>query len=116
MNLVPSLSMRKPRFFLLLPFVLLLLQFGIALLHHHHDSSWYDHEDPIHYLSSNSPIISKSHPNPVRQAFFVHLLPVAKPASVEVSVAAAIIHAEELPLVPGLYTPATAFPKRAPPV
>ena len=39
------------RILLLLPLVLLHLQSGIALLHHHHRNSWYDLKDPTHHIS-----------------------------------------------------------------
>jgi hypothetical protein len=59
MNLVHSLSMRKHRIFLLLPFALLLLQFGVALLHHHHEIFCDDHQDPIHQPCSDRTVVSK---------------------------------------------------------
>jgi hypothetical protein len=38
--------------FILVPLVLLLLQTGMVLLHHHFDDTYYDHGDHLHKLSA----------------------------------------------------------------
>ncbi|MBJ6724537.1 hypothetical protein [Geomesophilobacter sediminis] len=38
------------------PLVLLMLQVGIALLHQHHDASYYDNDDQFHYVSGHATV------------------------------------------------------------
>jgi|GEM_PF-5659744 len=49
----------KLRIPLFLALVLLQLQFGITLLHHHHDNSYYDHKDPTHHICADTPTATK---------------------------------------------------------
>ena len=42
----------KLKIFLLLPLMLLHLQSGMVLLHHHFNDSWHDEKDPVHQFSS----------------------------------------------------------------
>jgi hypothetical protein len=46
------LSKIKFRLLLIIPLMLLVLQSGVVLLHHHMDGSWYDQADPLHRISS----------------------------------------------------------------
>lgn len=39
--------------------LLLLLQFGIALLHHHHQGSYCDHSDQFHHVTIEAPCPGK---------------------------------------------------------
>jgi hypothetical protein len=122
MNLVPSLSMRKPGIFLLLPLVLLLLQLGLALLHHHHDSSWYDHKDPIHQCCSDPSIVSnRAAKLKVRQVTPAALeapiaIFLAKNLALATSPEAAIINKKRLKscMLP-CFRPSVSFARRAPP-
>lgn len=52
-------KINKLRILLILPLVLLHLQFGITLLHNHHGNSCYDHKDPTHHICANSPTPTK---------------------------------------------------------
>jgi hypothetical protein len=46
------LSNIKFRLLLIVPLMLLALQSGIIVLHHHMDGSWYDQADPSHQITS----------------------------------------------------------------
>jgi len=46
-------------FFMLSPTLLLLAQFGVALLHHHHPGSYYDHKDQFHHVTIEAPCPGK---------------------------------------------------------
>jgi hypothetical protein len=46
------LAKSKLRLLLIIPMMLLALQTGVVVLHHHMDGSWYDQKDPLHQLSA----------------------------------------------------------------
>ena len=46
-------------FFTLSLTLLLLVQFGVALLHHHHEGSYYDQKDQFHHVTLEAPSPSK---------------------------------------------------------
>jgi hypothetical protein len=51
-NSMRFLAKSKFRLLLIIPLMLLALQTGIVVLHHHMDGSWYDQADPSHQLSA----------------------------------------------------------------
>ena len=110
------LSLKKFGMFLMLPFVLLQLQVATALLHHHHNDSWYDHTDPIHHVCSHQLLLSKLTVKPGR--------PVVRPFGPALATTATAVAASNRTIVEQIHPrscitwgdrPSTSLPKRAPP-
>lgn len=113
---MPCLSLKKFGIFLILPFVLLQLQFAIALLHHHHNDSWYDHTDPNHHVYSHHLLLSKLTAQPGR--------PVFRPFGPALATTVTAVAAPTLTRVEQVHPrscitwgdrPSLSLPKRAPP-
>jgi hypothetical protein len=97
--------------------VLLQLQLGIVTLHHHHNDSWYDNSDPVHYFGCDHPTICKSVKTggTSLQAAPAPLLPVT-PAQLPAAKATPCGEPTATPYSAPLYrVTQSAFLKRAPP-
>lgn len=104
------------RILLFLPLVVLHLQFGITLLHHHHVNSWYDHKDSTHHISANTPtptkqVVPPSAPTspPYSPVVSTTVIGIAAPNRLILG------HIRPTPSVVTAYQPTASFPNRASP-
>ncbi|MBW4053834.1 MAG: hypothetical protein HIU83_00230 [Proteobacteria bacterium] len=109
-----TINKLKPLLLLLL--ALLNLQFGIVLLHHHYNDSFYDHTDPTHHICTNPPTLTKwgvttgSHTFPSYHP--VLLIAAARIAAPDCLILGRIC--PKTSIAPS-YQPITSFPTRASP-
>jgi len=101
---------------LFLPLVLLHLQCGIALLHHHHGNSFYDHKDPTHHICADYPthtMRAATPEAPTSQAY--HPVLAATVAPVAAPNRLILGHIRPTASDVNAYLPITSFPNRASP-
>jgi hypothetical protein len=63
-----STNSKMQLLFMLALTMLLLAQFGVALLHHHHQGSYYDHKDQFHHVTIEAPCPGKVSVRPIPES------------------------------------------------
>jgi len=113
---VRSAKINTPKILLLLPLLLLHLQFGVALLHYHHSDSWYDHKDSTHHICTANHTLTTRGGTSTIPASPTHA-PFLSTARIHVAAPHRLIlgNLRPEPSVITAYQPIASFPNRAPP-